>query len=238
MISADSTIIDATGYLAAGIVFLTFCMKRMTALRITAVTSNIAFILYALTADLMPILILHGFLLPLNLWRLAQMRRDVSRASAAVAKGADVSDFGWLIPLGRKRRLESGARLFAKGEIGESLFIVMKGELSIEEVGIVLGPGAMLGEVSLFTNDSRRTATAVAVSDVDLSEITRRRVKELCFDSPEFAYNLIRLITQRLVTNVQKYEGPTPKSAAIEAYPAAALRKSRPEAVRQLDGGA
>lgn len=213
MIHTSSVIIDMTGYLAAAIVFLTFCMKKMTALRITAVSSNIAFILYALTAGLTPILILHGSLLPLNLWRLIQMRRDVLRSAAAVANGEGGEGFAWLIPLGRRRSLKSGATLFNKGDAGQSLFIVAKGELSIEEVGVTLGPGAMLGEISLFTGDSRRTATAVASCDVELSEITQRRVKELYFDNPEFAYNLIRLITQRLLTNVRTLEAPSAAGA-------------------------
>jgi len=87
--------------------------------------------------------------------------------------------------------------------------------LLIQEVNVTLGPGAMLGEMSLFTSDHRRTATAVAATDVELAEITQRRVKELYFDNPEFGYNLVRLITQRLVNNAQ--QSPSNATAKAEA---------------------
>jgi hypothetical protein len=63
---------DAFGYLAAGLVFLAFGMKEMVPLRIVAIFSNVAFVIYGLGLHLTPVWLLHGFLLPLNGWRLAQ----------------------------------------------------------------------------------------------------------------------------------------------------------------------
>ena len=60
------------GYLAASLVFATFCTKRMAPLRAIAVASNIAFIGYGYLGELRPILILHAALLPLNVYRLRQ----------------------------------------------------------------------------------------------------------------------------------------------------------------------
>ena len=61
--------VDAAGYFAAALVFLTFSMKTLVPLRLVAIGSNAAFLLYGFLADLTPIFILHGFLLPLNVWR-------------------------------------------------------------------------------------------------------------------------------------------------------------------------
>lgn len=47
-------------------------MKDMVNLRIVAICSNFAFIAYALLLHLLPILVLHVVLLPLNGWRLVQ----------------------------------------------------------------------------------------------------------------------------------------------------------------------
>jgi CRP/FNR family cyclic AMP-dependent transcriptional regulator len=63
-------------------VFGTFYMKRMLPLRLTAIASNIAFIGYAWASGLTPILVLHATLLPLNLLRLAEQRRQMARACA------------------------------------------------------------------------------------------------------------------------------------------------------------
>ena len=62
----DSTI----GYVASALVLAAFGMKDMVNLRIVAICSNIAFITYALLLNLLPVLILHVVLLPLNGWRL------------------------------------------------------------------------------------------------------------------------------------------------------------------------
>jgi len=103
MVDADALTIDALGYLAAGIVFLTFCMKTMLTLRVIAIVSNIAFIAYALAAGLTPILVLHGALLPMNVARLVQMQIHVRRASAAAQPGPGEERFDWLIPHGTRR---------------------------------------------------------------------------------------------------------------------------------------
>ena len=45
-------------------------MKDMINLRIVAICSNIAFIAYGIALSLLPVLMLHVMLLPLNGWRL------------------------------------------------------------------------------------------------------------------------------------------------------------------------
>jgi hypothetical protein len=60
------------GFLASALVLAAFGMKDMVNLRIVAICSNFAFIAYALVLHLLPILVLHVILLPLNGWRLAQ----------------------------------------------------------------------------------------------------------------------------------------------------------------------
>jgi hypothetical protein len=64
------SMLDALGYLAAGLVLATFCAKSMVLLRMIAIVSNIAFIAYGFEAGLWPILVLHTAMLPLNLLRL------------------------------------------------------------------------------------------------------------------------------------------------------------------------
>jgi hypothetical protein len=46
------TITDGVGYIAASLVLATFCAKRMVSLRALAISSNVAFITYGLTAQL------------------------------------------------------------------------------------------------------------------------------------------------------------------------------------------
>jgi CRP/FNR family transcriptional regulator, cyclic AMP receptor protein len=63
---------DVIGYLASILVFAAFGMKEMVRLRMVAMSSNIAFIVYGLGLGLTPVWLLHAVLLPLNVWRLVQ----------------------------------------------------------------------------------------------------------------------------------------------------------------------
>jgi hypothetical protein len=64
---------DVIGYLAATLVLATFWMRSMSSLRYVAIASNLAFITYGYIGDLMPVLLLHILLLPVNVLRLAEL---------------------------------------------------------------------------------------------------------------------------------------------------------------------
>ena len=61
---------DLAGYIASSFVFLTFYMKDMISLRVVALCSNLAFLVYAGALHLAPIVILHTALIPINARRL------------------------------------------------------------------------------------------------------------------------------------------------------------------------
>ena len=72
---------DFVGFVASALVLVTFALRDMRALRITAILSNVAFIIYGAANWLVPILALHLLLLPINVCRL----REASRTSGAAA---------------------------------------------------------------------------------------------------------------------------------------------------------
>ena len=63
---------DIIGYLAALLLVLTFFMRYMMQLSITAICSSIAWLVYGFSDALYPIIILHLVLAPLNAYRLWQ----------------------------------------------------------------------------------------------------------------------------------------------------------------------
>jgi hypothetical protein len=63
---------DFIGYVACGLVLLTFCMQTMLPLRLVALASNFAFITYGWAAKLIPILILHCLLAIINIASLSK----------------------------------------------------------------------------------------------------------------------------------------------------------------------
>lgn len=61
---------EITGFVASALVLLTFAMKDMRLLRVTAICSNVAFIAYGALHALGPVLALHVLLLPINFFHL------------------------------------------------------------------------------------------------------------------------------------------------------------------------
>jgi CRP/FNR family cyclic AMP-dependent transcriptional regulator len=195
--------IEAIGYLASSLVFATFYMKMMTPLRTVAIASNVAFIGYGYLGGMAPILILHMTLLPLNLWRLHQTRalgKTVRRAMQ------DDLSFDWLIPYMNHRSFAAGETIFRKGDVARELYLISAGTLRLSELGIVVGKGSLVGEIGVFSPHKMRTATAVAVTPVELLAISEDRVIQLYTDNPEFGFHLVSLITKRLLANFEELE--------------------------------
>jgi hypothetical protein len=101
--------VNVAGYCASLLVFGAFYMTAMIPLRAIAIASNIAFIAYGFGHDLYPVLILHALLLPLNCFRLMQLRRSSRRVRGEC--GDDPSN-EWLIPLMSTHTFKSGDVLF------------------------------------------------------------------------------------------------------------------------------
>jgi hypothetical protein len=91
--------VDVAGYIASSLVFLTFYMRGMVPLRLVALCSNVAFLIYAVNLHLAPIAILHAALIPVNLSRLIAIwradtanlaRRTLAKASMkSIASASD-----------------------------------------------------------------------------------------------------------------------------------------------------
>ncbi|MBK6851975.1 MAG: hypothetical protein IPG93_10220 [Burkholderiales bacterium] len=79
---------DLLGWLAAGLMLLTFWCADARALRRCAIGANLAFIAYGLAADLAPVLALHLVLLPVNLFRLLRLRET---SVPTVARGPNLN---------------------------------------------------------------------------------------------------------------------------------------------------
>ncbi len=63
---------EALGWTASLLTLLTFICADMRRLRLLALAANAAFIAYGSAAELLPVLVLHLSLVPVNLWRLNQ----------------------------------------------------------------------------------------------------------------------------------------------------------------------
>jgi len=190
--------VEGIGYLASLLVFTTFYMKTMIPLRCLAIASNAVFMTYGLTGRIYPVFLLHAVLLPLNLIRLRQVRTLIRRVREA-SRG-DLST-EWLLPLMTRQKLEAGRVLFRKGDPASSMYLILTGSVRITEIDVVLGPGALVGEMGIFAPDSRRTATAVCESAVEVGAISDAKVMQLYYQNPVFGFYMFRLVLQRMLEN-------------------------------------
>jgi hypothetical protein len=78
---------EVFGYAASGLVLAGSAMRNMIPLRLLSIASNIAFIAYGLVAGILPILLLHVTLLPLNIYRVAELRRLIRKMHSAGSNG-------------------------------------------------------------------------------------------------------------------------------------------------------
>jgi hypothetical protein len=194
---------EGLGYLAAALVFAAFYMRTMVPLRLVAIASNVAFLGYGLGFALWPVAVLHGLLLPLNLLRLAQIRRMLRVISAAREGDIDVRALAHhLAPA----KFAQGTVVFCKGERGDSAYLVAAGEVEFPELGIRCGEGGLFGEIAIFSPAHLRTASAICATDVELYRIDEQAIVTASYQDPALAYALLRLVTGRLLSNVERAE--------------------------------
>ena len=146
-------------WLAAVLVFASFFMKTIVPLRTMAIASNLAFIAYALLGwgqgvfdKVLPILVLHGALLPLNLWRLHEVRRSIHAVRGMQQAGPD-ADF--LTPYMQPLRVAAGEVLFRLGEPADKVYVLRSGRLRIAEFDRTIAEGELFGEVGVFREEVR-----------------------------------------------------------------------------------
>lgn len=194
---------EVFGYVAAGLVLATFTMRTMVPLRLLGISSNIAFIAYGYAAGLLPVLILHAILLPLNIYRLIEIYRLVKEVENAATESDHMR---WLLPFMTTVSAGAGSTLFHKGDPANEMYVITSGRIRLEEFGVELRSGEMVGEVGVFSPDGRRIATATCVDDCRLQRITRNRVRELVFQEPRLAFHLIGVVTGRFVDDLRIIE--------------------------------
>ena len=98
-----------------------------------------------------------------------------------------------------------GDILFAEGEPGDRMYIVLDGKIKLgqtsgdgrESLLSVLGPGEMCGELSLF-DPGLRTSTATALTDAVVLGLSNQQLRPWLAGRPEVAEALLQALARRL----------------------------------------
>lgn len=189
------TLFDLIGYLASGLAFCTFYLKTMIRLRVVALASNVVFIIYGEMGHLLPIMVLHALLLPLNAWRLIEVKQLIRKVRASAQTGMSTPEL--IVPYLRSVWRFKGEPLFRKGDPADSVYYLFEGSVRLTDKNIIVPQGQMIGVNGIFSLEHRRTDTAICLSDVELGVISKDKILELFYQSPDFGAFLIRMVAQR-----------------------------------------
>ncbi len=183
-------------------------MKRMVPLRIFALMANSFFLAHSVMDHNWINTTLQASLLAVNAYRLWDLQRLLTALESA---NADTPIKDWLLPYMKKATFKAGETLFSKGDDAHHLIYIRKGTVRLAELGATLGAGSLVGEIGLFTEDRKRTATVVCESACICYTMTDEAIYLLYYQNPKLGFYLIRLIVQRLLQDLQR----RPTAAAV-----------------------
>jgi CRP/FNR family transcriptional regulator, cyclic AMP receptor protein len=116
-----------------------------------------------------------------------------------------------LWPSFRARRLRKGDVLFRTGDPGEELFLLKEGSIvvsrpvtgRVEQVLARLGPGEAFGEMSVFGDERRRSATCQADADALLYSLDRDSLSRLVSANPLIAAKFFQRMAEAAFTRLR-----------------------------------
>ena len=105
-----------------------------------------------------------------------------------------------LAPLLEEIEYEQGAPVFNEGDIGDSMYVIYKGEVKIHKGNstlAILKEKEVFGELSLLDSETR-SASATCDTDCFLFKLDQDPFYELLEARPEIARGFIKILCQRL----------------------------------------
>jgi CRP/FNR family cyclic AMP-dependent transcriptional regulator len=125
------------------------------------------------------------------------------------------------------RKVAAGEDLFLEGDPGDGLFLVISGEINVtkrapggEHLLARLGPGGVLGEMSLVTADPR-SATGRAFADTRVIHMPAARFRDLLAADSVAAHKIVAAIAEVLARRLATMNGVVLELSAKAGIPAA-----------------
>jgi CRP-like cAMP-binding protein len=130
---------------------------------------------------------------------------DEILSRAGIFQGVEPSAVAALTKQLRPIDFPLGHIVFAQGEPGDRLYIIISGKVKIgnrspegqENLLTIMGPSDMFGEMSLF-DTGPRTSSATTITEVRAVSMDRDVLRSWIADRPEIAEQLLRVLARRL----------------------------------------
>ncbi len=140
----------------------------------------------------------------------------------------DEEELRQVLKIARPVQFPRGKVILKEGETGETLYIIAEGAVEVSKTLVMMGgredvqdrekiltklsaeDHAIFGEVALF-EQSKRTATVVALTDCRMLEISKSDFLRLAEENPRIGYRITRNIVQLLCSRLRKTDEDTIK---------------------------
>ena len=129
--------------------------------------------------------------------------------SVALFNGCSTKELEKVAKASDEIRMTAGTLIVDQGQTGREAFVVLEGEVEVKRNNrkvATLGPGAVVGELSLLDHGPR-TATAVCVTDCTLLVIDQRRFLSVIDSVPAISHKLLAALAARIRELDRQYFG-------------------------------
>jgi len=145
-----------------------------------------------------------------------------------ILRDLNEEELGQFLKIARRVRFPKGQPILTEGQAGDTIYIMEEGMVEISKTLVMIkgqenskdrdkvltklsAEGhAIFGEVALF-EQSKRTATVIALTDCLLLEISKADFLRLAEDNPRIGYKITRNIAQLLCSRLRKADEDTIK---------------------------
>ena len=132
--------------------------------------------------------------------RISALERVVVLKSTALFAQTPENVLSSIVPIMKEVTYNEGEEIFAKGDIGTSLFVLHDGQVGIfngNQQLATFGPGDFFGELALLDTEPR-SASAAALSQVLAFRLDQEDFYDLMEERGEVLRNILRMLCQRI----------------------------------------
>jgi CRP/FNR family cyclic AMP-dependent transcriptional regulator len=202
-------IATAIGFLGSAFYLASHYQKAMLSLRVLSLASNILFLIFGVLHEhfeimkliSLPEFLLNAILLPVNAKRLVEIIRLTKQIEKATV-ASPVSE--WLLPHMHLTKHKAGDVLFRRGDRAHEILYIASGRLKLQEIGLYIEAGELIGEIGLFSAERTRTMTVICDTDCELYEMTDEMIYHLYYQNPKLGFFFMRLIVERLLRDAKR----------------------------------
>ncbi|MBX3166990.1 MAG: DUF1003 domain-containing protein [Candidatus Eremiobacteraeota bacterium] len=141
------------------------------------------------------------------------------------------------------QNFQAGAKLFAKGERGDSMYLIQSGKVRIsihdQDANLVvlaeLGEGDFFGEMALI-DGRQRSADAIVSEDANLAVLQREAFRTFVRDTPDVAMEMLAALSDRLRRTDELLRGRASRNVNEEEAARATLADRAADMIANFGG--